>query len=166
MTLEQCSKLRDEIAARVAAIQRKWDQERTVDGPAIRELQSYCKRIRPLFAGRYGNVGGKISQMTEAVGKVDDRAIGALIRALKGNRYRSHAARESLIKLGHRPESSAFAFASCSSRASFCLSPEKPDPSNISARLRRPRIQTFAFASRPVRALWPVSTWREGVLLF
>jgi hypothetical protein len=39
------------------------------------------------------------------------------------------------------------------------------EPSNIPARLRRPRIQMFALESRPVRALRPVPTWREGVLL-
>ena len=43
MTFDECSKVQDEIAARVAAIQRKWDQERTVDGPAIWELRSYCE---------------------------------------------------------------------------------------------------------------------------
>jgi hypothetical protein len=77
MTFDECSKLRDEIAARVAAIKRKWDQERAVEGPAIRELQSYCKRIRPLFAGRYGNVGGKISQMFDAAAKAREGDIEA-----------------------------------------------------------------------------------------
>jgi hypothetical protein len=71
MTLEECSKLRDEIAARVVAIKKRWDQERTVDGPGIQELRSYCKRILPLFAGRHGNVGGKISQMFDAAGGRD-----------------------------------------------------------------------------------------------
>ena len=84
MTFDECSKLRDELAARVAKIKTRWDHEGTLDGPAIRELRSYCKRIRPLFAGRYGNVGGKISQMAEAAGKIDDRSISALLRALSG----------------------------------------------------------------------------------
>ena len=82
MTFDECSKLRDEIAARVAKIKTRWDHEGTLDGPAIQELRTYCKRIRPLFTGRYGNVGGKISQMVEAGGQpIDDRSISALLRA-------------------------------------------------------------------------------------
>jgi hypothetical protein len=84
MTLEECCKLRDEIAARVAAIKGRWDQERTVDGPAIQELRSYCKRIRPLFAGRYANVGGKISQMFDAGGRASDGNVPELSRGLAG----------------------------------------------------------------------------------
>ena len=85
MTFEECSKFRDEIAARVANIKTKWDQEWTLDSQAIQELRSYCARIRPLFAGRYGNVGGKISQMADAAGREsDDGKIEALSRSLAG----------------------------------------------------------------------------------
>jgi hypothetical protein len=85
MTFDECSKLRDELAARVAKIKTRWDHEGTLDGPAIRELQSYCKRIRPLFACRYGNVGGKISQMVDTAGRASDGGkIEALSRGLPG----------------------------------------------------------------------------------
>ena len=95
MTFDECSKHRDEIAARVLAIQTKWDQERTLDHPAIQELRSYCKRIRPQFDGQYGNVGGKISQMAEAARKIDDKSISALLRTLSGI---------DLAILHHRPQ--------------------------------------------------------------
>jgi hypothetical protein len=85
MTFEECSKFRDEIAARVQKIKTRWDQEMTLDSPAIRELRSYCARIRPLFAGRYGNVGGKISQMVDAAGRASHGGkIEALSRGLAG----------------------------------------------------------------------------------
>jgi hypothetical protein len=78
MTFEECSKLRDEIAARVETIVKKRDEEWTVDEPAIRELRRYCRQIYPRFAGRYGNVGSKVAEMA-----------GAATRALNdGNVYR------------------------------------------------------------------------------
>jgi hypothetical protein len=85
MTFKECSEFRDEIAARVAKIKTRWDQERTLDSPAIRELRSYCARVRPLFAGRYRNVGGKISQMVDTAGRASDGGtIEALSRGLAG----------------------------------------------------------------------------------
>ena len=87
MTFEECSKFRNEIAARVTKIETRWDEETTFDSPAFRELRSYCERIRPLFAGRYGNVGGKTSAMAAAAAKkvIDDGyLVSSLKRALAG----------------------------------------------------------------------------------
>ena len=83
MTFEECSTLRDEIAARVASIEAKWDQERTVDGPAICELRTHCRRIYPRFAGRYGNVGSQIVGMADAAKRAVDKGdIALLLTAL------------------------------------------------------------------------------------
>ena len=85
MTFEDCSKLRDEIAARVAAIIEKRQEEWTVDSLAIKELRSYCRKIYPRFAGRYRTVASKVAEMADAAKRaLDDGDVYRLTGAAAG----------------------------------------------------------------------------------
>ena len=95
MTFEDCSKLRDEIAARVAAIIKKRQEEWTVDSLAIKELRSYCRKIYPRFAGRYRTVASKVAEMADAAeeGARRRRCLSAH-RSCRRDRQRAPAIRE------------------------------------------------------------------------
>ena len=95
MTFDECSKHRDEIAARVLAIQTKWDQERTLDHPAIQELRSYCKRIAPNLTAMVREVAWQDFPDRRSCFGRSIKSISALLRTLSGI---------DLAILHHRPQ--------------------------------------------------------------
>ncbi len=78
MDLATCRAVRDEITARSEAMRSVVEKE-TLDS-----LAKYCRSVKPDFAGRYNNVGLKVSQIAEATKRAyKEKKIDWVHRALK-----------------------------------------------------------------------------------
>ncbi len=69
MTLEECQSVCDEIAGQLDRVNRRMEEERSVDIRAVRDLRDYCLAQYPRFKGRFGNVGTKVLLLREAANR-------------------------------------------------------------------------------------------------
>lgn len=85
MTLKEGRAIRHEIETHVRMINEKFDSERTIDHCQLTALREYCERVRPQFVGKFGNVGGKVTEMATAAAKARKTGeLSELVRALSG----------------------------------------------------------------------------------
>jgi hypothetical protein len=85
MDLSECKAIRDEVASMIARIEKYQHEQMTLNKDALAELAKYCKKIHPYFHGRFGNVGAKVSEISEATKRsAVEGDLSWVIRALKG----------------------------------------------------------------------------------